>query len=70
MQLILDEIHALQKEWESQGQGEWAEASIINSSKVLVVTVSPSSSTEVRRQAADFREHKLLSDWSWSNYRG
>lgn len=40
MQLILDEIHALQKEWESQGTGEWAEASIINSSKVLVVTVS------------------------------
>jgi hypothetical protein len=41
MQLILDEIHALQREWESQGAGEWAEASIINSSKVLVVTVSP-----------------------------
>jgi hypothetical protein len=40
MQLILDEIHALQKEWESQETGEWAEASIINSSKVLVVTVS------------------------------
>jgi len=40
MQLILDEIHALQKEWESLGTGEWAEASIINSSKVLVVTVS------------------------------
>jgi hypothetical protein len=39
MQLILDEIHALQKEWEGQGAGEWAEASIINSSKVLVVTV-------------------------------
>lgn len=43
MQLILDEIHALQKEW-SQGGGEWAEASIINSSKVLVVTVSPPKS--------------------------
>ena len=41
MQLILDEIHSLQKEW-SQGGGEWAEASIINSSKVLVVTVSSS----------------------------
>ena len=40
MQLILDEIHALQKEWSQSGGGEWAEASIINSSKVLVVTVS------------------------------
>jgi len=46
MQLILDEIHALQKEWESQGTGEWAEASIINSSKVLVVTVSTKSFTD------------------------
>jgi len=44
MQLILDEIHALQKEWDGQGNGEWAEASIINSSKVLVVTVSTKSS--------------------------
>lgn len=41
MQLILDEIHALQKDWQEQQAGEWAEASIINSSKVLVVTVSP-----------------------------
>ena len=39
MQLILDEIHALQKDWGSQKVGDWAEASIINSSKVLVVTV-------------------------------
>ena len=56
MQLILDEIHALQKEWESQGTGEWAEASIINSSKVLVVTVSTKSFTD---KDADYREHKL-----------
>lgn len=45
MQLILDEIHALQKDWRSQDTGEWAEASIINSSKVLVVTVGPYLST-------------------------
>jgi hypothetical protein len=56
MQLILDEIHALQKEWESQGTGEWAEASIINSSKVLVVTVSHNY---VNWKRADGREHKL-----------
>lgn len=39
MQLILDEVHALQKEWQVEGT-EWAGAGIINSSKVLVVTVS------------------------------
>lgn len=39
MQLILDEIHSLQKEWE--GTKEWAEAGIINSSKVLAATVGP-----------------------------
>lgn len=38
MQLILDEIHSLQRDWEGSSNGEWAEASIINSSKVLVVT--------------------------------
>lgn len=41
MQLILDEIHALQREWEKDGGEEWAAASTINSSKVLIVTVSP-----------------------------
>jgi len=35
----LDEVHALQKEWQVEGT-EWAGAGIINSSKVLVVTVS------------------------------
>jgi hypothetical protein len=39
MQLILDEIHGLQKGWELDGD-EWAGAGIINSSTVLVVTVS------------------------------
>ena len=39
MQLILDEVHALQMEWEVEGN-DWVEAGIINSSKVLVVTVS------------------------------
>jgi len=39
MQFILDEVHAMQKEWETEGT-DWAEAGIINSSKVLVVTVS------------------------------
>ena len=39
MQLVLDEIHALQKEWEVDSS-EWAGAGIINSSKVLAVTVS------------------------------
>ncbi|WVQ78216.1 hypothetical protein IAT38_000299 [Cryptococcus sp. DSM 104549] len=42
MQLILDEIHGLEREWEkdwAEGKGEeWAGAGIINSSKVLVVT--------------------------------
>ncbi|WVN85241.1 uncharacterized protein L203_100386 [Cryptococcus depauperatus CBS 7841] len=41
MQLILDEIHGLEKEWIEQskdGQEEWAGAGIINSSKVLVVS--------------------------------
>ncbi|WWC61227.1 uncharacterized protein I303_103807 [Kwoniella dejecticola CBS 10117] len=49
MQLILDEIHSLQRDWEREneitGSGgtigprqEWASAGIINSSKVLVVT--------------------------------
>ena len=40
MQLILDEIHTLQREWEREGGEEWAAASTINSSKVLIVTVS------------------------------
>ena len=39
MQLILDEVHELQSEWEQEGE-EWAEAGVINSSKVLIVTVS------------------------------
>ncbi|WVR05089.1 hypothetical protein IAU60_002101 [Kwoniella sp. DSM 27419] len=40
MQLILDEIHSLQRDWEKdKGSGvEWASAGIINSSKVLVVS--------------------------------
>jgi hypothetical protein len=38
MQLILDEVHSLQREWEVEGNGEWAEAGIINSSRVLIVT--------------------------------
>ncbi|WVQ71541.1 hypothetical protein IAR50_001080 [Cryptococcus sp. DSM 104548] len=41
MQLILDEIHGLEQEWavhSEEGQEEWAEAGIINSSKVLVVS--------------------------------
>jgi malonyl CoA-acyl carrier protein transacylase len=38
MQLILDEVHGLQHEWEYEGNGEWAEAGIINSSRVLIVT--------------------------------
>lgn len=45
MQIILDEIHAIQKGWEAEAeksgeQGEWAAPGIINSSKVLIVTVS------------------------------
>ncbi|CAD6580410.1 MAG: hypothetical protein TREMPRED_002739 [Tremellales sp. Tagirdzhanova-0007] len=38
MQLILDEVHRLQKEWQAEGVNEWVGAGIINSSKVLVVT--------------------------------
>ena len=55
MQLILDEIHALQKDWESGNTGDWAEASIINSSKVLVVTVS--------QKRMRMRPHLMGSDW-------
>ncbi|WVF72306.1 hypothetical protein IAT40_007119 [Kwoniella sp. CBS 6097] len=40
MQLILDEIHSLQHDWEKERSAnqEWASAGIINSSKVLVVS--------------------------------
>ncbi|OWZ51972.1 hypothetical protein C351_03611 [Cryptococcus neoformans c8] len=41
MQLILDEIHGLEREWiehSEEGHEEWAAAGIINSSKVVVVT--------------------------------
>lgn len=40
MQLILDEIHGMQRDWEKDGGDDWAAASTINSSKVLIVTVS------------------------------
>lgn len=41
MQLVLDEIHGLQKEWQAKGNdNEWAGASIINSSKVFSISVS------------------------------
>lgn len=40
MQYILDEIHGLQKVWEAEGNDEFAAAATINSSKVLIVTVS------------------------------
>ena len=40
MQLILDEIHSMQRQWEAEDSGEWAAASVISSSKVLTVTVS------------------------------
>lgn len=66
MQLILDEIHALQKDWESQDTGEWAEASIINSSKVLVVTVCPCSLFSVPGYAL-IREGD---EWSRGQYCG
>jgi hypothetical protein len=40
MQLVLDEVHSLQRGWESQGgMEEWASVGIINSSKVFGVTV-------------------------------
>lgn len=51
MQLILDEIHGLEREWIEQsdeGHEEWAAAGIINSSKVVVVTVSSISRTTRR----------------------
>ena len=40
MQLILDEVHAMQKEWLMSEDGEWAAAGFVNSSKVFGVTVS------------------------------
>lgn len=40
MQMILDEIHSMQRQWEAEGGEEWAGAGIINSSKVVIVSVS------------------------------
>jgi hypothetical protein len=40
MQLILDEVHAMQREWALYEDEDYAAAAIINSSKVLGVTVS------------------------------
>jgi hypothetical protein len=63
MQLILDEIHGMQRDWEREGGEEWAAASTINSSKVLIVTVSYLSL--VRRlklidQGTDFAVHAVI----------
>jgi len=46
MQLILDEVPALQKDWEKDGQ-EWAGANMINSSKVLGVTGTHSAVLQI-----------------------
>ncbi|ORX39764.1 hypothetical protein BD324DRAFT_614903 [Kockovaella imperatae] len=38
MQLILDEVHGMQKGWWDKGGEEWAAPAIINSSKILVLS--------------------------------
>jgi hypothetical protein len=59
MQLILDEIHAMQEDLITAGEDayeEWASAAIINSSKVLGITVSIVSAytiTDHRRTVTD-----------------
>jgi hypothetical protein len=40
MQLILDEVHGMQREWALHEDDDYASAAIINSSKVVGVTVS------------------------------
>lgn len=40
MQVILDEVHAMQREWAIHEDEDYAAAAIINSSKVFGVTVS------------------------------
>jgi hypothetical protein len=59
MQLILDEIHELQREWEIEGN-EWAGAGIINSSKVLVVTVSHGTYSWLIMQGTQFAVHQII----------
>lgn len=64
MQLILDEIHGMQRDWEREGGEEWAAASTINSSKVLIVTVSypflESIDWELTTQGTDFAVHAVI----------
>ena len=43
MQLILDEVHAMQREWADYEDEDYAAAAIINSSKLLGVVVSRST---------------------------
>ena len=40
LQLILDEVHGMQREWEAHDDECYAAAGILNSSKVFGVTVS------------------------------
>ena len=42
MQLILDEVHGMQKTWWDRGEEGWATPAMINSSKVVVLSVSDS----------------------------
>ena len=49
MQLILDEVHDMQEEWALHEDDDFAAAAIINSSKVVGVTVSFTSWTEGTR---------------------
>ena len=39
MQLILDEVHGMQKAWWDRGGEDWAAPAMINSSKVVVLSV-------------------------------
>lgn len=57
MQLILDEVHAMQREWAMHEEEDFASAAIINSSKVVGVTVS--GTRALYRKAADSRERRM-----------
>ena len=67
MQLILDEVHRLQKDWQAEGASEWVGAGIINSSKVLVVTVSSWPSLPlIRNRVRSTQSFKPLNDYNSS----
>lgn len=65
MQLILDEIHAMQEDLITAGEDayeEWASAAIINSSKVLGITVSIVSASIITNHSRTVTDDPDLGD--------